>query len=113
MYPSQPELNNNCTKVHYKRGRLTQEEIESKAKRTLAQPNFHFQSIHSSTRRSAAEAGPENMPKPPPIYVTDIKNILLLTQMLEKIATQQYEIKVLADNQVKFQPKTSEPVKQL
>jgi flagellin-like hook-associated protein FlgL len=48
------------------------------------------------------------MPKHPPIYITDITNISPLIQLLEQIAKQQYEIKVLADNQVKVQPKTSE-----
>jgi hypothetical protein len=54
------------------------------------------------------KAGIENMPKPPPIYITHIKNISPLIQLLEQIAIQQYEIEALADNQVKFQPKTSE-----
>jgi hypothetical protein len=44
----------------------------------------------------------------PPIYVTDIKNIPPLIQLLEQIAIQQYEIKALTDNQVQVQPKTSE-----
>jgi hypothetical protein len=40
--------------------------------------------------------------------LTDVKNISPLIQLLEQIAKQQYEIKALADNQVKVQPKTSE-----
>jgi hypothetical protein len=31
-----------------------------------------------------------------------------MIQLLERIAKEQYEIKALADNQVKFQPKTAE-----
>jgi hypothetical protein len=46
------------------------------------------------------KAGPENMPKPLPIYITDVKNISQLVQ--------QYETEDLTDNQVKVQPKTSE-----
>jgi hypothetical protein len=38
------------------------------------------------------------MPKPPPIYITDIKNISPLLQLLEQIAKRQYEVKALADN---------------
>jgi hypothetical protein len=38
------------------------------------------------------------MPKSPPIYITDVKNISPLIQLLEQIAKQQYEIKALADN---------------
>jgi hypothetical protein len=43
-------------------------------------------------------AGPENMPQHPPIYITDVKNISPLLQLLEQIAKQQYDIKALADN---------------
>jgi hypothetical protein len=42
------------------------------------------------------------MPKP------DVKNISPLMQLLERLAKQQYEIKALADNQVKAQHKTCE-----
>jgi hypothetical protein len=48
------------------------------------------------------------MPKPPPIYITDVKNILPLIQLLEEIAKQQYEIKALAENQIKVLLQTSE-----
>jgi hypothetical protein len=41
-------------------------------------------------------------------YITDVKNISLI-QLLEQIAKQQYEVRAQADNQVKVQPKTSEP----
>jgi hypothetical protein len=40
------------------------------------------------------------------IYITDVKNISPLIQLSEQIAKQEYEIKALADNQVKFQPNT-------
>jgi hypothetical protein len=42
------------------------------------------------------------------MYIPDVQNIWPLTQLLEQIAKQQYEIKALTDNQVKVQPKTSE-----
>jgi hypothetical protein len=54
------------------------------------------------------KAGPENTPKPPPIYITDVTNISPLIQLLEQIAVQQYEVKALAHNQVNVQPKTAE-----
>jgi hypothetical protein len=57
------------------------------------------------------EADPENTPQHPPIYITDLTSISSLIQLLEPIAKQQYEIKALADNQVKFQSKTSESCK--
>jgi hypothetical protein len=47
-------------------------------------------------------------PEPPPIDITDVTNISPRIQLLEQIAKQQYEIKALADNQVKIQPKTSQ-----
>jgi hypothetical protein len=43
----------------------------------------------------------------PSLYVTGIKNISPLLQLLEQIAKEQYEIKALTENQVKMQPKTS------
>jgi hypothetical protein len=52
------------------------------------------------------------MPKPPPIYITDVKNISPLIWLLEQIAKQYYEIKALADNQVEVQP-TSESYRTL
>jgi hypothetical protein len=54
------------------------------------------------------KAGPENMPKPPPIYITDVRNISPLIQLVEKTEKQQYEIKALADSQIKVQHKTSD-----
>jgi hypothetical protein len=48
------------------------------------------------------------MPKPPPIYITNVTNISPFIQLLEQIAIQQYEVKALAHNQVKVQPKISE-----
>jgi hypothetical protein len=52
--------------------------------------------------------GPENTPKPLPIYITEVTNNSSLMQLLKHIAIQQYEVKTLADNRVKVQPKTSE-----
>jgi hypothetical protein len=48
------------------------------------------------------------MPKPFPIYIADVKNVSLLIQLLMQTATQQYEVKALAHNQVKVQPKTKD-----
>jgi hypothetical protein len=44
----------------------------------------------------------------PPIYITNVTNISPLIQLLEQLVFQQYEIKALAQNQVKVQPKTSD-----
>jgi hypothetical protein len=53
-------------------------------------------------------AGPENTPRPPPNYITDVTNSSPLIQLLEQMAVQPYEVKALAHNQVKVQPKISE-----
>jgi predicted transcriptional regulator len=48
------------------------------------------------------------MLEPPPIYITGIKNISPLIELLEQIAKQQYETQALQDDQVKVQPKAFE-----
>jgi hypothetical protein len=64
--------------------------------------------LEEKTEDQQHKAGSGNTPKPPSIYITDVKNISPLIQLSEQIVKQQYEIIALADNQVKFQPKTSE-----
>jgi hypothetical protein len=48
------------------------------------------------------------MPKPSPIYVSDVTTISPLIQLLEQIVEQQYELKALTNNHVKIQPKNSD-----
>jgi hypothetical protein len=113
MNSSQPELNDNWTKTSYKRRRSTQEGTEREAKH--AKESEHWLNQTSTSNRYTAlleeesedkqqKAGPENTPKPPPIYITDVQNISPLIQLLDQMSKQHYEIKALADNQVKFQP---------
>jgi hypothetical protein len=117
MNSSQPELNDNWTKLSYKRGRSTQEGTERGAKH--ATENEHWLNQTSTSNRYSAlleeesedqqkKASTQNMPKPPPIYITDVQNISLLIQLLGQIAKQRYEIKALAVNHVTVQTKTSE-----
>jgi hypothetical protein len=49
----------------------------------------------------------ETTPKQPPIYITNATSIPPLFQLFDQIIPQLYEIKALAQNQVKIQPKTS------
>jgi hypothetical protein len=95
---SQPELNDNWTKVLYKRGRSTQEGTKREAK--FAKESEHWLNHTSTSNRYTAlleeesedqqqKVSPENTPKPPSIYITDIKNISPLIQLLEQIAKQQ------------------------
>ena len=47
-------------------------------------------------------------PKPPPIYVCQVEYILPLKQLLEVIAENQYEMKIIKADEVKIQPLTIE-----
>jgi hypothetical protein len=79
-------------------------------KRRLSQPKFHFQSLHSSTRRgkwrpTAESRSWEHVKTSYNPYNWRKKNI---SPLIEKIARQQYQIKALTYCQVEVQPKTSE-----
>lgn len=50
----------------------------------------------------------DNTPKPPPIFVSGVQNIQPLTDLLVTVAEDQFLLKVLKEDQVKIQPKTSE-----
>jgi hypothetical protein len=52
--------------------------------------------------------GKEATPKPSPIYITNATSIPPLFQPLDQIDPQLYEIKAVAQNQVKIQPRTSD-----
>jgi hypothetical protein len=84
MCSSQPELNINWTEVSYKRGRSTQDETEREAIHTKESKQWFNQTSTSNCYTALLEeecedrqheAGPENMPKPPQIYITDVPNI--------------------------------------
>jgi hypothetical protein len=114
---SQPELNDNWTKVSYKRGRSTQQKTEREAKHAkeneqwlnqTSTSNHYTALLEEESEDQQQKARPQNMPKHSPIYITDVQNISPLIQLLGQIAKQQYEIKALAVNQVKVQTKTSE-----
>jgi hypothetical protein len=51
---------------------------------------------------------PEHPPKPPPIYIQDVTSIPPLLQLLEQVASHQYETKALANNQFKVQRATTD-----
>lgn len=50
----------------------------------------------------------KSSPKPPPIYVGRVKNIISLTNLLNDIAKDNYVLKVLRDEEIKIQPKTTQ-----
>lgn len=51
---------------------------------------------------------PEVVPKPPPIYITDVANIQPLRNLLTELAGDNYEIKIYSVDEVKVQPKSEE-----
>jgi hypothetical protein len=67
----------------------------------ISTSNCYTALLEEESEDQQHKAGPQNLPKQPPINTTDIKNISPLVQLLEQIAKQQYEIKALSDNQVK------------
>ena len=46
----------------------------------------------------------DKIPKPPPIYVSNVENIIPLKSLLEIIAPKSYEFKTLRNNEIKIQP---------
>jgi hypothetical protein len=121
MNSSQPELNDSWTKVSYKRGRSTLEGTEREAKHAKESEHWLNQTSNSNHYTALLEeesedkqhkAGPENTPKLPPIYITDVKNISPLIQLLEQIAKQHYEIKALVTMPMQKAPSLCSPVLQ-
>jgi hypothetical protein len=116
---SQPELNNNWTTVSCKRGRSTQEETERNAKHSKESEHWINQTSTSSRYTALLEegskdqqqkAGPENTPKPPPIYITDVKNISPLIQLLEQIAKSNMKLQLSQTIRLKFSLKHLNPI---
>jgi hypothetical protein len=108
--------------VSYKRGTSTEDETEREAKHTKESKHWLNQTSTSNRYTALLEeeseyqqhkAGPDNTPKPPPLYITGVKNISPLIELLQQIAKQQYEIKSLVDNQVKVSIKFIIPTKHL
>lgn len=66
------------------------------------------QNDDSSVQSSNEADKDEKVPKPPPIFVAGVGNITPLMLLLEEIAKQEYELKVLRNDEVKIQPQTSE-----
>jgi hypothetical protein len=63
--------------------------------------------METNNPESQHNPGLEHTPKPLPIYIQNVTSIPPLLQLLEQVAAK-YEIKALADNQVKVQPATTD-----
>lgn len=50
--------------------------------------------------------GKNSQPKPPPIYITNVTTVPPLLKLLDQITPQLYDLKALANNQVRVQPHT-------
>jgi hypothetical protein len=57
--------------------------------------------------------GPGNTPKPPPIYVSNVKTISPLVHLLEQIVILNFKLNSTIHNQVKIEPKILIPIEQL
>jgi hypothetical protein len=118
MYSSQPELSSNWTKVLYKRGRSTQEETEIEAKHTKQSEHWLNQTSTSKRYQALLEeeceaqqqkAGLESTPKPPPIHITNVKNISPLILLLVQIV----KLRLSQTVRLKFSLKHLNPTEQL
>lgn len=48
------------------------------------------------------------MPKPPPIFIDCVENIVPLQKLLNEVAKDSHELKIMSHNRVRVQPKTAE-----
>jgi len=70
--------------------------------------NFAALDIESDKHQESTESPTVKPPKPPPIYVGNVSNIQPLTNLLKNTVRDEYEIKVLRENEVKIQPKSTQ-----
>jgi hypothetical protein len=102
-------------KVTSKRGCSPPDESTGEAKHSIEDShwlhpittNNHFSALSTDESSDVPQStAPGSNPKPPPIFMSDVTTIPPLLQLLDQITHQQYEIKALAHNQVRIQPKT-------
>lgn len=106
---------------HSKRGRTSpQNQQRSIAKQSKLDNYWLGASTSSSTNRFSGleqaekdseekqETSAPKIEKPPPIFVSGVSNIQPLRALLEQIAKDEYELKILQGNEVKIMPKTNE-----
>ena len=111
---TQQESVNNWKKVTYKRARPHQNTTSNNPK-CLKTSQYWLDAPTTSNRYELlsddevgeAQTNSNQPPKPPPIFVTGVRNITPLIQLLNQIV-EQYEIKALQNNEVKIQPKTAD-----
>jgi hypothetical protein len=115
---------NSCywTKVSYNRGRSTQDKIQRETKHAKESEHWLKQTSTSSrytdllkekSEDQQHKASPENTPKPPSIYLADVKNISLLIQLLEQKQNSNMKLKFPQTIRLKFSLKLLNPYKSL
>lgn len=77
----------------------------------LSQPtptSNSFSELDADTQDENSQKSLEKPAKAPPLYVDRVSNIQPLIKMLDEIAGDNYEVKILRNEQVRIQPKTTE-----
>lgn len=72
------------------------------------QINNRFAILGNDEQQGESVTPTDNPAKPPPIYIDRVSNIQPLTKLLNDIAKDEDEIKVLRAEKVKVQPKTTQ-----
>lgn len=98
-----------------KRSRTSPEKPHQKNKQKkldnywLATPNrFEILDEEYKAQESTNKAKEPKIPKPPPIFVAGVGNILPLRELLNEIAPEKYYFKILPTNEVKIQPSSAD-----
>jgi len=76
------------------------------------QTTNRYDALTEDGQNEGGEKANNKPPKPPPIFVAGVHNIKPLKELLVTISGDDFELKVLNDNQVKVQPKSTENTEQ-
>lgn len=108
---------NNWTEIRRKRQRNSPENLSRNLKQTklnnywLSTPvpiSNRFENLETEDHPETDPSTNEKLTKPPPIFVDKVNNVQPLIKLLNDHVNNNYEIKVLRNNQVKILPRTSE-----
>ena len=70
-----------------------------------------FKIFNTIEQENEHDKSKEKYPKPPPIFIDGVSNIKPLYELLDKVAKDLYDLKIINSDQVKIQSKTSEAFK--
>lgn len=108
---------NNWTEIGRKRQRNSPENLSRNLKQTklnnywLSTPvpiSNRFENLETEDHPETDPSTNEKLTKPPPIFVDKVNNVQPLIKLLNDHVNNNYEIKVLRNDQVKILPRTSE-----